>query len=111
MQRGGEALHLVGDAVLVAVRHGPDVGLARAHEGYDPLGTDGHVAGVRNDRVKIDLEAIRQVYALENFADRVGVFAFLFDVRKIPRAGRLELPQFLEVALGARGPGHGNAER
>ena len=77
-ERRREVLHLVGDAVLVAVGHRPDLVLARADEGDDALRADRHVPRVRHDRVKLDLEAVGHLDPLERLADPLGIVAVLW---------------------------------
>ena len=77
VERGCEALHLVGGPVLVAIGDRPDGILARADEGDHALRPDGHVPGVGDDRVEIDLEARRQLDLLQVLAQLVGIGAGL----------------------------------
>ena len=57
--RRRELLDLVGHAVLVAVGDGPHLALARTDERHHALRSDGHVAGIRYDGIKADLEPSR----------------------------------------------------
>jgi hypothetical protein len=103
-----EVLDLVGDAVLVTIRHRPDAGLAGSDEDHDALRADRHVARVRNDGIEIDLEARRQVDPLQRLADRDGLRTALLDICEIGNAGGLELAQLLQIRLCGCGPRHGD---
>ena len=59
IQRRCKALHLIGNAILVAVGNSPDRVLARADECHDALRPDGHMPRIRNYGVETDLEAGR----------------------------------------------------
>jgi hypothetical protein len=93
VKRWGEALHLVGRTVLVAVGNSPYGIFPGADEGHHPLRSNRHVPGVRNDGIEIDFEAFRQFYLLEVVAQLLGVITGLgHDVeRRHLGAGRLHL--------------------
>jgi len=98
IDRRGELLDLVGDAVLVAIGDHPDVLLARAHEGGNALRPDGDVPRIRHDRIKFDLEPVRQFDAFEILAQLIRVFTGLFDGLEIHRgAGRLHPLEFFHI--------------
>ncbi|MCY1542638.1 hypothetical protein D9M68_783960 [compost metagenome] len=83
VERRREGFHLVGRAVTVAVGHGPDACLARAHEEHVGGGCHRHVTRVGHHGVEVDLEARWQLHGLEVGADRVGVLALLRNRRNV----------------------------
>jgi hypothetical protein len=90
VERRRERLDLVGDAVAVAVGHGPHGRLARADEQHVGRRRDRHVTRVGDDRVEVDAEAGRQLHFLQVLADRIGVAAGLRDRRDV-EVGRRDL--------------------
>ena len=58
-QRRREFLHFFGDAAARAVGDGPDLRLAGADEGDDALRAYRHVPRVGDERVEVDMEAVR----------------------------------------------------
>lgn len=101
-QRGGEILHLIGHAVLVAVGDGPDLVLAGAHEGHDALRPHSHVARIGDHGIEADAEALRQLDPLEIALDAVGEVSALLDEGEVGGAGALEIRQFLEIVRHIR---------
>ena len=96
-----ELLDLVGHAVLVAVGDRPRLALARADEHHHALRPDRHMAGIRHDRIEVDLEPGRQLDAGEVLLDRVRFRSGLRNLRDVHRrSGGLELRQFFEIARG-----------
>ena len=99
VDRRSEILHLVGDAVFVAVGNRPDRGFARADEGHNALRSDRHVARVRHHGIELDLEPAGQIDAFEGLTDAVGIGAALLDDLEFRHAGGLEGAELLQVAL------------
>ena len=89
-QRRGKVLHLVRNAVFVAVGNRPDLGIAGANEGHNDLRSDGHVARIGNDGIELDLEAVRQRDPLESLLNGFGVIPALLNDGEIRHPGRLE---------------------
>ncbi len=86
-KRRGEVLDLVGDTVLVAVGDRPNLVLARANKGHNPLWPDGNMAGIGDNGIKTDLETIRKLDALKGLFDPFGVITTLFDDGEFCRSG------------------------
>jgi hypothetical protein len=69
-----------------AIGHRPDLALARADKGYDALRTDRHVARVGDERIELNVEALRQFnLVLQNLPDGVRLRSGLRDGRPIHR--------------------------
>ncbi len=74
-----EAFDLVGDPVAIPVRDGPHGRLAGADEDRADVIADRHVPCIRDDGVEADLEAGRQLDALQSPAQRHGALLVLRD--------------------------------
>jgi hypothetical protein len=99
-QGGCEHLHLVGNAILVPIRDGVDVLLAGTDEDDSGIRPHGHVACIRHEGVELDLEALRQLDALQIAAKRVGLAPLLWNGLRLLGARALEVAQTLEIAGG-----------
>ncbi len=98
IERRGKRLHLVGHAIAVAVGHRPHHRLAGADEKHVGRRRNGHVPGVGDYRIKVDLEAGRQLDLLQVLADRIGIAACLRHWRDVEVGrGDLELLEALQV--------------
>ena len=91
-------LHLIGNPILVAVRDGIDIVLARADENHAGIGTHSHVARIGHDRIKIDLESGRKLDLLEIFPDGICLPPFLCDGPRLSGSRALERREFLQIA-------------
>ena len=97
--RRSKRLDLVSDARLAAVGDRIDVGLAGADEGHDALRPNRHVAGIGDERVEADVEAVRQFDLFQILLDRVGLGAGLRNGRNIRRrAGGLHSSKLFQIA-------------
>ncbi len=106
VERWSEGLHLIGDAVAVAIGNGPQGGLARAHEQHVGRRRDRHVTRVGHDRVQLDREAGRQADLLQIVADRIRVPAGLRHRRQVQVGGRdPHLLHLLDARLRCRACG------
>ena len=85
--------------------------LAGADEHDNALGTHGHVARVRNDSVKADLESRWQFNAGQGFLDPLGVFSALGNRLHHRRAGLLERAKLFEIGVLGDGRRHAQGYR
>jgi len=99
INRRGKLFHIIGNAVLVTVSDRVDFVLACADKGHNALRADRHMARIRNDCIKIDLETIWHLDTVEHRPDRVGPFSLLRDQLHHRRSGRFERREFFEIAL------------
>ena len=104
VERGRKRLHLVGNAVAVAVRHGPNGGFAGAHKQHVGGRCNRHVAGIWHHGKQLDLEAIGHLDFFQVVADRIGVATGLRHHRDIQIGrGDLHLLHGVEIVFARLG--------
>jgi len=111
--RRGEALHLVGGAVLGAIGDRPQVGLAGADEDHSAGRPDCHMAGIGHYSVEVNAKPFGQLDAFEVLADGIGGGAVLGNGLHVQGlAGGLHRAHALQgFVTGRRRDGSGAAQR